>query len=974
MTLGISPQARARAYETTITIPTYELLADDHNPIFDKMHDPYPYTMQNHVSKQRIDKIYTAVVLENIYLRLTVLPELGGRLFSAVDKRTDREFLYRNTVIQPRLIGTRGAWFSGGIEYNFPISHAPTSSARVNCTTREYEDGSAAIVFGGIETMSFMNWKVELRLYPEKSYMEQNVSLSNPTPRENKYYFWTNTAVEYNPSLQLIYPFDWSINFDQKYVKWPYYKQMDCRNPREIAFSYETFGKLTTGDFFGVYNRDAAYGVVHYANRKLLKGAKFFIWGNDRNAKAWNRCLTDNDAQYIEIQSGPYETQGVYKFMRPYQQLAWSEYWYPVFGMDGFRHAAKEVVLQIEPTERGADILLLANEPLPGCRLIWRARGQSSSATLDLTPDRVVRVEAEIEAEGDVPLHEWQIDLYSAEKHIVNFGQRQETTDEYPDTELYEDSRVRILNEDPDKLLKHAMWRESFGMIAQACEYYERNLAANPSCAISRNRLGQLQLKRMQYEQAETCFRQVLAYDNRNGQARFYMAVASKEQGRLQRARRLFMDIAADSDYYQASVVELIKIDLQLGYYQEAQAMSELLSDGGGSYGYVLAAIANRKDGLRLGAERLLGRASDADEHVLAESYLLHLSEEAKQWLTAFTGGDEAALLPIALDYADMGFCEEAEAILRLIANPTLKTKLAFGLVHQAPEQREAAMLQALDGGESLDRVFLKERLLLQALENLRDKDATGSAHYMLGTFYCAVGRKDDALDALLLGYGCGLRHTALLHSIGYIYMHHNQDSDEAEVFFTEDVAVHGSLNEDSLLQLDRIYRQRGDLEKRKALAPYMERAANKTLVLVALVNIWRDTGEEEKALQLLENEPFDNWEGQDASGRCYRDFIVHMAAKEVSQGDFAAAKRWMERARTYPETLHYGEPTDVVLSEIYYWTGIVHAGLGEESLALEAFRQGVREWQSLGDAMPAYEQSFAAQCVKELQKRELVL
>src|SRR5690606_15889090 len=125
---------------------------------------------------------------------------------------------------------------AGGIEFNFPISHAPTTMDRVNYEISEGGDGSASVIFGNIEQMSGMNWKVELKLYPGKAYIEQNVRLYNPTPYENRYYFWTNTAVEYNPSVKLIYPFDWGINFDSNYIKWPYYKNMDVRNPSEVPY------------------------------------------------------------------------------------------------------------------------------------------------------------------------------------------------------------------------------------------------------------------------------------------------------------------------------------------------------------------------------------------------------------------------------------------------------------------------------------------------------------------------------------------------------------------------------------------------------------------------------------------------------------------------------------------------------------------------------------------------------------------
>jgi hypothetical protein len=162
-------------------------------------------------------------------------------------------------------------------------------------------------------------------------------------------------------------------------------------------------------------------------------------------------------------------------------------------------------------------------------------------------------------------------------------------------------------------------------------------------------------------------------------------------------------------------------------------------------------------------------------------------------------------------------------------------------------------------------------------------------------------------LEQYLRAYRKGLRYTVLLHNLGYIYFVNKKDSQKAEMFFAEDVAINSGVNEDSLVYLDRIYQENGSLEKRKALIHSMENARNKPLVLVPLVNILKCVGEEEKALHLLENEEFENWEGREVSGPCYRDFIIHMARKELAQGNYSTAKQWMDRVRRYPDNLNYG-------------------------------------------------------------------
>ncbi|WP_113671032.1 DUF5107 domain-containing protein [Vallitalea guaymasensis] len=151
------------------------------------------------------------VVLETKYLLIEVLPQLGGRVQRILDKRNNRDIVYYNKVIKPQLVGTRGAWFAGGIEFNFPISHSPTSYDSVHYTINQTKD-SASVTFGNIEQISSMNWQVTLNYIMIHLIMEQKVHLNNPTPVENRYYFWTNAAIQDTEDLRLVYPFDWCVN------------------------------------------------------------------------------------------------------------------------------------------------------------------------------------------------------------------------------------------------------------------------------------------------------------------------------------------------------------------------------------------------------------------------------------------------------------------------------------------------------------------------------------------------------------------------------------------------------------------------------------------------------------------------------------------------------------------------------------------------------------------------------------------
>ncbi|MDI4647033.1 DUF5107 domain-containing protein [Cohnella hashimotonis] len=956
-----------RVYRSELAIPTYGLLEEDINPILDKRLDPYPYPMQNAMKREKEEVLYEAVHLENDYLHLIVLPELGGRLYSMLDKRSGEEALYRNPVIRPRMIGTRGAWFAGGMEFNFPISHSPTTMSRVDCQTRGNEDGSASVLIGGIEQMSFMHWQVELRLHPGQARLEQRVTLRNPTAMEHKYYFWTNTAVAYDDSVRLAYPFDWCVNLDDRYAKWPYYKEIDCRLPQQIPYAYETFGKGMTGDSFGAYNANKDAGLVHVADRRKLKGAKFFVWGNDDKAKAWNRALTESEDQYIEVQSGPYESQNVYKFLKPHSELQWTEYWYPIFGTGGFHQASEVVAIRWSPGQAEAVLVLSATEALPGCRLVLGRRDAARELAVDLSAEYPTTVT--VPGDWSAPAGGLRLLLTCGQRLLLDIDGDPACDEEYPDHDLYEDARVTVLQDESASVLKRAQWSESLGLTADAIALYGERLAIRPDCQESLLRLGLLNLKSFRYERAADCFEQLLRDNNRNGWARYYLAVTERERGNTRRAQRLFADIGADAESFDAALTELAGMDIAAGRFADAMAACALLPEDNAE-GRLLAAIARRLALADTGAAPAGERRTSLPDNAqgLAERYLAVGSDAARESLFELTRGEEASLIPIALIYAELGLAADAASLLKLVRRPGMKTRLAEGLLRLTGAGDTALLLEALRT-DSLDRVFLNERPLLKALERVRPLDTVGIADYLLGIACYAAGDRERGAELLLSAYRKGLRLTALLYSIGYARLAALGDLPGAAAVLEEDVAVNGGRNEGTLCLLDDIYRQRGDLAARLALLPMMEQAGNRTLVVVRMVDLLREAGQEERALELLRAEPFENWEGEEISGPCYRDTVLSLVRKALANGDIAAAADWADRIDRYPDNLVYGEPIYLSRSEVNCVRGQVSAALGRGEEAASYWLDGYRELSR--EEIPKTERSrhYSLQCLAELRR-----
>ena len=156
-----------KIWEEEVIIPTYEIGAAEKNPIFSEKRvyqgssgRVYPYPVIEKIEDVKKDKAWKAVYLENQYIKVMVLPELGGRIQRAYDKTNGYDFVYYNHVIKPALVGLTGPWISGGIEFNWPQHHRPTTYQPVDYTVTEHEDGSKTVMVNDVDQMNKRNCKL----------------------------------------------------------------------------------------------------------------------------------------------------------------------------------------------------------------------------------------------------------------------------------------------------------------------------------------------------------------------------------------------------------------------------------------------------------------------------------------------------------------------------------------------------------------------------------------------------------------------------------------------------------------------------------------------------------------------------------------------------------------------------------------------------------------------------------------------
>ena len=354
-----------KAWREQVTIPTYTVGKPEKNPMFleKRVYQGssgvvYPYPVIETMSDEKVDQEYQAVWLENEYIKVMILPELGGRVQMAYDKVANRHFVYYNHVIKPALVGLLGPWISGGIEFNWPQHHRPSTFMPVDTCIEENADGSVSVWVSEMERMFHQKGMAGFTLRPGCAYLEIKGRLYNRTDVPQTFLWWANPAVEVNDAYQSVFPPDINAVFDHgkravssfpiatgTYYKMDYSSGVDISNYKNIYVPTSYMGVNSRFNFEGGYENDTKGGMLHVASHHFSPGKKQWTWGNGDFGRAWDRNLTDEATPeemeqwgidrkgfrpYIELMAGVYtENQPDFSWLMPYEEKQFTQYFMP---------------------------------------------------------------------------------------------------------------------------------------------------------------------------------------------------------------------------------------------------------------------------------------------------------------------------------------------------------------------------------------------------------------------------------------------------------------------------------------------------------------------------------------------------------------------------------------------------------------------------------------------------------------------
>ena len=358
-----------RVWKESVTIPTYQIGKPEKNPMFleKRVYQGssgvvYPHTVIETIEDEKSDKQYAAVFLENRYLKIMVLPELGGRIQMAYDKIKQRHFVYYNQVIKPALVGLTGPWISGGIEFNWPQHHRPSTFEPVDFYIEENADGSKTVWVSEVERMFRTKGMAGFTLYPEKAYLEIRGVLYNRTNLPQSFLWWANPAVKVNDHYQSVFPPDVYAVYDHgkrdvssfpiargTYYKVDYSPGTDISSYKNIPVPTSYMAIKSKYNFMGGYENDSRGGLLHVADHHISPGKKQWTWGNGEFGYAWDKNLTDEDGPYIELMTGVFtDNQPDFSWIMPNEERRFTQYFMPYSEIGIVKNATKEAAVNLE--------------------------------------------------------------------------------------------------------------------------------------------------------------------------------------------------------------------------------------------------------------------------------------------------------------------------------------------------------------------------------------------------------------------------------------------------------------------------------------------------------------------------------------------------------------------------------------------------------------------------------------------------
>ena len=947
-----------KIWRETVVIPTYEAGKPEKNPIFleKRVYQGssgvvYPYPVIESIDNDKHDKEYHAVYLENEYIKVMILPELGGRVQMAYDKIKQRHFIYYNQVIKPALVGLAGPWISGGIEFNWPQHHRPSTFMPVDCTLEEGE-GYVTCWVNERERMFHQQGQAGFTLREGCAYLEIKGKLYNPTETPQTFLWWANPAVAVNDAYQSVFPPDVNAVFDHgkravssfpiatgTYYKMDYSAGVDISNYKNIPVPTSYMVAKSKYNFEGGYENDTQAGMLHVADHHVSPGKKQWTWGNGDFGRAWDRALTDVDGPYIELMAGVYtENQPDFSWLMPYEEKTFTQYFMPYRELGIVKNASKDFLVNID--EQCLKIFATSKQE---ARIVLKYTDSDKTIcddTYTISPESILVIPTNVSAKE---LGKMRLDIIQNDRVVLSWQPEPDEITPIPEaaeaalkpSEIKTTEQLFLTGLHLEQY-RHATW--------SALDYYEEGLRRDPLDVRCNNAMGLWYLRRGRFVKAEPYFRtavKVLQKRNPNpydGEPIYNLALCLKYQGQYDEAYDWAYKSTWNAAWQQAGYMMCAQIATIKGEYEDALYLVEqsLLRGWHNHKARALKAALLKKTGKDYAAfaEETL-KINPFNYGVL---YELGRTTEMKELMH----GDVNNYDELALDYVAAGLKEQALSIWRMAIEENAATALTYYYIAWQTgksEDLEKAKKQ------SVDYCFPNRMEAVCALSAFSE-DA--NACYLLGCLYYDKRQYDIAQSLWEKSASLKPEFPTVHRNLALTYFN-NQDDAERALKEMERAYELDESDARVLMELDQLYKRLGKPHQFRLdfLLKHEKEVEQRDDLVLEKATLLNQLGRYEEARNIIDNHWFHVWEGGEGkvSGQyqfCRLEMAKTLLANNnANAADIDKAISLLTECLTFPHNIGEGKLLNAQDNDFYYFLGKAYQMKGDAEKASENFRKG---------------------------------
>jgi len=966
--------------EEIVEIPTYPVGEPDKNPMFLEKRvyqgssgKVYPLPFTDKIYDEKVNKNYKVISLENKYLKIEILPELGGRIQRAYDKTNAYDFVYYNQVIKPALVGLTGPWISGGIEFNWPQHHRPRTYSPIEYYFEENNDGSKTVWVSEIDRMYGTKGMAGFTLYPDKAYLEIKGQLYNRTSTSQTFLWWANPAVAVNENYKSVFPPDVNAVFDHgkrdvsefpiaksEYYKVDYSAGVDISMYKNIPVPTSYMAYHSDYDFVGGYDYGKEAGILHVADHHISPGKKQWTWGNGDFGQAWYRNLTDEDGPYIELMTGVYtDNQPDFTWLKPYEEKTFKQYFMPYKKVGEVKNANIDIMVNLEFKGEKACVYVYTTSDFNNLKVVLKTdQKKYLEEIIDISPESAYF--KRIEIDSNVLESEYKLEVLSkSNKILISYQAEGEKNLEIPEPAQAAAEPKDI--ETNEELYLTGLHLEQYRHATYDPDnYYLEGLKRDPGDIRINNAYGRLLYQRGLFEESEEYFRKAierLTWKNPNpynSEPYYNLGLVLDIQGKENEAFDAFYKSVWSGEWQESSYYMLALIASRRGDYQEALEYIDksIVKNYHNTKARNIKAVLLRNLEELDSAEEISKKTIEIDKLDFLsrnELYYLYqlreqqeLSSQFKEELSKIMRDSYHNYLEAALDYASAGFYREAIELLERYIDlldgvnvyPLVYYYLAY---YYLQESKKEKALNLFKKGENADPSYCFPNRLstIPILEKAMEMNPEDSkALYYLANLYYDKKQYNKAIALWEKSSKLNEKFSTVFRNMALAYYNKYKQREKARKTLEKAFEL-DKKDARVVFELDQLYKNINISyrERLDFLEKYKELLNDRDDLYIEYVTLYNNLGHYEKALDLLMERNFHPWEG--GEGKVTTQYVVscrEIAREAINSSDYDRAISMLERAKTYPENLGEGKLPIAFDNDLDYLLGSAYQKLSEEN------------------------------------------